>query len=161
MIHIDDYDVGDDVEAFCTSCRMDLNHRIVAKKGGEIIRVLCLTCEKEHKYRPPQAEKEAKAATKAASAKTKASRAAASAARKTKVKATRDEAAWVESIGADTGDHARPYAMSESFQEGILIMHSTFGLGRVKKVYHTGKMDVVFRSGTRLLACQKVKLEQT
>src|SRR6476659_6393563 len=40
--------------AYCTSCKMDLNHVIVAMKGDRIAKVQCLTCKKEHVYRAPK-----------------------------------------------------------------------------------------------------------
>ena len=45
---------GDDVEAWCTRCRMNLNHRVIAVVGNNIQRVVCLTCGSQHKFYPPK-----------------------------------------------------------------------------------------------------------
>ena len=45
---------GDDVEAWCTRCRMNLNHRVIAVVGNSIQRVVCLTCGSQHKFYPPK-----------------------------------------------------------------------------------------------------------
>src|SRR5205809_624228 len=46
--------VGKEALSYCTSCKMDLNHTIVALKGDRIAKVHCLTCKKEHVYRAPK-----------------------------------------------------------------------------------------------------------
>ena len=46
--------VGGEIDAWCTSCRMNLNHRIVAIVRSTPKRVECLTCNKQHNYRAPR-----------------------------------------------------------------------------------------------------------
>src|SRR6185312_7572382 len=50
--------VANEALAYCTSCKMDLNHVIVAMKGDRIAKVQCLTCKKEHVYRAPKGASE-------------------------------------------------------------------------------------------------------
>jgi hypothetical protein len=45
---------GSEIDAWCTWCRMDLGHRVVAMVGGAPKRVVCLTCDREHDYRAPR-----------------------------------------------------------------------------------------------------------
>ena len=47
---------GEDVEAWCTPCRRNLNHRVVALLGTNIQKVQCLTCGSEHKFYPQKEE---------------------------------------------------------------------------------------------------------
>src|SRR3954463_16620660 len=55
---------GDEVDSYCTKCRMDLMHRIIAMHNGKIIRVECRTCNGHHNYRKPKsAAAEPRAAT--------------------------------------------------------------------------------------------------
>src|SRR2546423_7914991 len=66
---------GKETLSYCTSCKMDLNHVIVAMKGDRIAKVQCLTCKKEHVYRAAKgvtepAKKRKKAADAAAAAAT-------------------------------------------------------------------------------------------
>jgi DNA-directed RNA polymerase subunit M/transcription elongation factor TFIIS len=152
-------EVGQDIEAYCTSCRMDLNHVIVAKKDGEVKRVRCLTCEKEHNYRPPKGES-AKTKTKAKKKSTTAKKTnkKKKTTRRTKTKEERLEQAWIDAVGQDRDVPARAYEPTEAFTVGELIQHATFGLGSVQEVYLTGKMEVIFRTGVRLLACRRMQM---
>src|SRR5437868_11549887 len=45
---------GTEVDSYCTKCRMDLLHRIIAVHNGRIIRVECRTCGGHHNYRRPK-----------------------------------------------------------------------------------------------------------
>src|SRR5258708_17991440 len=45
---------GAEVDSYCTKCRMDLLHRIIAMNNGKIIRVECRTCGGHHNYRAPK-----------------------------------------------------------------------------------------------------------
>ena len=47
---------GAEIDAWCTKCRMDLMHRIVAMVQSAPKRVICLTCNSEHNYRAPRTE---------------------------------------------------------------------------------------------------------
>src|SRR6266852_6391254 len=43
--------VGGDIDAFCTRCKMELGHTVLAMMGQKPVRVRCNTCGGEHKYR--------------------------------------------------------------------------------------------------------------
>src|SRR5262245_59704042 len=45
---------GTEVDSWCTKCRMDLLHRIIAVHNGRIMRVECRTCGGHHNYRRPK-----------------------------------------------------------------------------------------------------------
>src|SRR5207302_3841179 len=49
MAHV--HRVGGDVDAFCTRCKMELGHTILAMVGARPVRVRCNTCGGEHNYR--------------------------------------------------------------------------------------------------------------
>ena len=49
---------GGEIDAWCTKCRMDLGHRIVALVHGVPKRVVCLTCGSQHNYRAPRVAKQ-------------------------------------------------------------------------------------------------------
>ena len=40
--------IAKDTLAYCTSCKKELTHTVVAMKGDKIVKVLCNTCKKEH-----------------------------------------------------------------------------------------------------------------
>jgi len=90
-------DVGSDVEAYCTKCKLILNHSVVAMQGQKPRRVRCLTCDGEHIYRPE------KPASKAASKK----------AGKTTTKRTRQS--WEEVMREAESKPHKVYTMSGSF----------------------------------------------
>src|SRR3954466_12892766 len=46
---------GVEVDAWCTKCKMDLLHRIIAMQGDKVLRVECRTCNGHHSYRAPKA----------------------------------------------------------------------------------------------------------
>lgn len=136
---------GHEIDAWCTRCRMDLGHRIVAMVGRLPKRVVCMTCHSEHNYRPPKSEVEAKAAktkTKAAPAKK-----AAGGARKTTGKVA-GRAEWETRIRS--GAPFRSYRTTETFESGELISHTKFGEGFVSGV-SPGKVTVVFSDGEKTL----------
>ena len=39
------------VATYCTKCKLDLGHTIMAMVGEKIVRVKCRTCGSEHNYR--------------------------------------------------------------------------------------------------------------
>src|SRR3954452_13045413 len=45
---------GTEVDSYCTKCRMDLLHRIIAVHNGRIMQVECRTCRGHHNYRRPK-----------------------------------------------------------------------------------------------------------
>ena len=49
--------VGGDVDAFCTRCKMELGHTVLAMVGTRPVRVRCNTCQGEHAYRGPPEKK--------------------------------------------------------------------------------------------------------
>lgn len=43
--------LGDYIDDYCTRCKRSTDHSIVAIVGEEVQKVLCRTCNTEHKYR--------------------------------------------------------------------------------------------------------------
>ncbi|MFW5733927.1 MAG: hypothetical protein ACOCWR_02600 [Oceanidesulfovibrio sp.] len=100
------------------------------------LRVQCLTCGSNRKYKAPKP---------------------ATAARKTTSRATKKKAP-AKKLDVSTlavGD-AKPYAIDGVFEVGDIIDHAKFGLGRVEEVWgDDGKMRVLFEDGERKLLCGK------
>ena len=132
------YQVAKDIMAYCTSCKRDLVHVIVAVDGDKIARVLCRSGKKEHAYHPIKGVKEAakkKRNSKATPAK----------------KAEKTLRAWQTALEKCNGQSGKAYSLTGSFDEGDKIDHSTFGLGIVNKLIKPNKMEVLFEEGTKLL----------
>ena len=60
---------GSEIDSWCTKCKLDLNHRIIAMNGTKIVRVECLTCRGHHAYRRPKSAAPEPKKRRAASAK--------------------------------------------------------------------------------------------
>jgi hypothetical protein len=50
-----DLRLGDEIDDYCSKCRMITNHAIVSLVGGEPAKMRCRTCYHEHDYKHAQA----------------------------------------------------------------------------------------------------------
>ena len=131
------YDVGAEIEAWCTKCKMDRLHAIeTLKSDGTINRVICRTCEGTHLFRRPKSEEAARARTGGTG--------------KRRIKGA------VTVSEADAA-RAKPYAQDGKFEVGDIIRHAKFGPGSVLEVRPGGKMEVGFESGGKLLVCRDTR----
>ena len=129
--------VSEDIVAYCTSCKLDLAHVIVALDGKKVKKVLCKTCNKEHVYKAP---KKGKAPPKK---------------RKTTAKAKKITISpleeWETAMGQAKDAPIIVYAQDGSFKEGEKLDHSSFGKGLITKLIHPNKMEVIFEMGTKFM----------
>lgn len=152
---------GDDVEAWCTRCRMNLNHRVIAVVGGSIQRVHCLTCGGDHKYYPPkrgghEQEPERKRTTAPSKSAALPSKERKSADRSL----ARAYGEWVTFMkDMPPGAVARPYRISESYKTSEYIEHPEFGTGRVVDVLGAQRIEVIFKDGRKVMVCNRVKAQ--
>ena len=145
---------GGEVDAYCTKCKMDLNHRIVAMAGDTIKRVECLTCRGQHNYRRPKsAEPPAKKRpTKTGTAKKRPTKAAVARAQKAKLEAEAAlRAEWEQATEGRNPSELTPYKLSIQLSPGLLLSHKKFGPGVVYEVTDEGKAQVLFEEGLKLL----------
>jgi len=132
--------VGNEIDSWCTKCKLMLAHTIQAMSDGTIEKVVCKTCNGKHKYRPnPPKSRTKKASTSA-----------------TKKKATRrrkkDPAViWEEALEGKDMSQPKTYAMDAVFTEDDILEHPTFGVGLITEVRAEGKMEVLFKDGPKLL----------
>lgn len=159
--------VGRDIDAHCSRCRLDLAHTIIAMVGDKVVQAKCNTCGAVHRFKAPKsgppagslvvkkrrpdgttvvgaAPSPTAAAPKAPAPK----RAAPSATPKDRFEE------WQRLVGsADDVDarHARAYAMADSFEEGELVRHPKFGLGRVLRTEGEDRAVILFREGEKRL----------
>jgi hypothetical protein len=133
---------GEDIEDTCSKCG-DVWHVVMAKVGDRIARVVCKRCGSQHAYRSGTstvAETGAVAGKKGTTMR-----------RKTK-------APVVEALTAPNFDPSKPpraYSPRDSYMTAERILHPTFGTGVVAAIPGPGKVDVVFPTGVRTLACAK------
>ena len=138
---------GDDVEAWCTRCRMNLDHRVIAVVGNEIKRVQCLTCGGDHVYRPPKNEdgpEEGDRETRQSPRKPSG---------KANPRAAGEWARFMQEMPPDSA--ARSYRISDAYEPGEFIAHPVLGTGRVLEIVGREKIQVVFKEGRKILICNK------
>ena len=133
--------VGKDVLSYCSKCKLNLGHTIVAMKDAKTIaKVKCNTCLTIHSYKDPStSSKQNKTRT-----------------RKTtmvpsKVISVSD--LWMEKMSS-TKKKSTPYAMDTKFLVGDIIDHTKFGPGIVEKVVDD-KIEVIFRHEIKTLVHNK------
>lgn len=146
---------GKEVDAWCTKCKLDLAHLIIAMVGDTPKRVECRTCGSHHNFHRP---KSAPAAVKSKAAKP-------AAATPTKAKSTAGERAvaaaraeqdrertWEKLTSGHAPTDFRPYRPTSAYEVGHLLRHPKFGDGYIIKVFDRNKMEAMFRDGPRTLA---------
>jgi hypothetical protein len=137
------YKAGQEIDSYCTKCKLDLTHKIVAVVSNKPAKVECRTCYGVHNYRAPRS---AAAAAAAAPSAPRASRSASSGARSAGSRAEPEPP-------MAPPEHARIalYGISEKFAVGSWISHKTFGIGVVLRELATNKIEVRFDAGTKVL----------
>ena len=138
--------VGGEVDAYCISCRMELAHTVLAMVGARVARVRCNTCQKYHAFR-----KSAPGTSSPRPENPTPSR--------PKTPAGSPISLLQQLAGADASK-ARNYSPKESFAEGELLNHPTFGLGFVQTV-RGEKIDVAFKAFAKTLIHQKMPSAKT
>ena len=135
------YSAGMSVDTYCTRCKLDLAHTIVAVVAGVPARVLCNTCRTERKYRRKAGAKKAAAPKKAASAGKRVDL------------QSNEEVEWTNALQAaeSAGQKAQFYNMSEAVEVGMIIDHRSFGLGVVQEILASTKARIRFKTGERTL----------
>lgn len=130
---------GQEVDAYCTKCKMDLTHRIVAVVGGKPVKVECRTCYTVHVYRAP------KSAVRTVTERSTTS--APKAPREPRRAVPEDHVAVVPPSTA----RVHSYRMTEKFMVDQWIVHKVFGNGIVVRDVPPDKIEVRFDSGVRTL----------
>jgi hypothetical protein len=126
--------VGGDIDAWCTRCKMNLGHTILAMMGERPVRVRCNTCQGEHNYRgEPEAPR--KGGWEPAASRERARPAVTS---------------WEALLAGKDLSRARKYSAKEKFAQDEVLQHPTFGLGLVQEV-RGDKIQVAFKAEVKTL----------
>lgn len=125
---------GKNIESYCTKCKLNLDHTIMAMAGETIAKVRCKTCGSAHKFKSP-AE-----LTKVRKPRAK---------RGASAEATA-EIIWEAGLAAAKGKE-RDYSTALKYRVGDVVNHSMFGKGIVLKLY-ANKCDMLFKDRERLMA---------
>jgi hypothetical protein len=133
---------GQEIDAFCTRCKVDNVHVIVAVWEGAVKKVLCKSCNHEHLFRRPRAGRAE------APPRPRASRAPG---RRSHAPEPSPAERWKEALSGRDPNAAKAYSMKGSFAAGDMIRHASFGQGLVAKLVPPDKMEVMFEEGTKVL----------
>lgn len=150
---------GGEIDAYCTKCKLDLTHRIIAMVGDVVKKVECKTCGSHHLYRKPKSLKEAEAAAAArAGSATRKPRAdgaprTASERHAAAERAERERVnTWEKAIAGQPTGAFKPYSVKVMFGQGELVRHPKFGDGVVARVIDRAKVEILFQDGPRTMA---------
>lgn len=152
---------GGEIDSYCTKCKLDLTHRIIAMVGDEVKKVECKTCGSHHLYRRPKSEKLIATATKGKVVASK-RESGASEERERKPMSAKAQAAaqrerdqtsqWEHAIAGQPMSAFKPYRISVTFGTGELVRHPKFGDGVVSRVIDRGKVEILFQDGPKTMA---------
>jgi len=129
---LEKFKAGENIASYCTKCKLNLDHAIVAVDGATIAKVKCKTCGSTHKFRDPADVKKPRTVKK----------------REDAVKAA--ETLWETCVATAKG-RERTYDRGGKYRVGDVVLHDTFGKGIVRKLYFN-KCDVLFKDKERLMA---------
>jgi hypothetical protein len=135
---------GKDVLSYCTKCKLNLSHTIVAMKDEKsIAKVKCNTCQTLHAYKDPSTS----SAGKTRSRKTSGLMA------KSSSHVVNISDLWMEKLNKTTSK-SQPYGIDQKYKEGDVIDHIKFGPGIVQSV-KAQTIEVVFRHDIKTLVHNK------
>jgi transcription elongation factor Elf1 len=130
------------IEAFCPRCKTETTHKVSVMLGPKIRRVRCTVCGTEHNYHRSQLLKLRSVRDEIVQAKRR--------------KVEESESKGLEKmyeeqmIGRDP-KLAKPFSIKDKYYLEDLVNHPIFGAGLVTRIKEDGKIEVLFKSGLRLL----------
>jgi len=139
--------VGEEIDANCSRCKEETIHRVVAMVDGRVHLVICTRCGSQHKYRSSllqQRQRVALPTERQARVLLKLE-----AARRPLPKEPLAE--WQRWRQASSQVKPLSYQKSAGYSEGESLRHPVFGLGFVRKVLSSTKMEVVFEKEVKVL----------
>ena len=121
--------VGSEVESICGKCGESW-HVVIALEGRRIAKVECLDCGKRHRHRDPAASRKSDSKRRVT---------------------TRAKPRGSVVVKADPSRASRPFLMTQTYQVGDRVDHSSFGEGVVQESAGPKKVKVLFASGIKTL----------
>jgi len=152
------FSTGGNCDAWCTKCKLELAHTIVAMVDGVPVRVICNTCNSEHKYRGPKAT-----STRSTAGTSSRSSSSSRSPRMTKAEKEAIESAqslrrrWDEQLAKTAGTEQVPYNVKADYTAGDVIEHPKFGLGFVVEETAFNRIKVLFQDAERVLVARHGK----
>ena len=135
------YSAGHDIDTYCSRCKLELAHVIIALSAGQPVRVLCKTCNSEHAFRKPK--RKTTGVTKRAA--TKKSTASAP-------QGPLSTEAYHQMLSGRDLSRSRRYTIKETFEVDDIVDHKKFGIGLVTKCSGTKRSKLHFERARRFLS---------
>jgi hypothetical protein len=132
--------IGQEIESYCGKCKSDRLHVITSIEEEKMDKLMCNTCNAYHRYRKPKGEI---AETVGAKATKKTEE------KPVKRRTRRDK--WTRLLDDTQSESAIDYVMETNYEVATAINHSTFGLGVVKNIIDSRKIEVLFHDGAKIL----------
>ncbi|MFA6033924.1 MAG: hypothetical protein WC889_13570 [Myxococcota bacterium] len=137
-------ELGAEIEAFCPHCKAETTHVVASLMGEKIRRIKCRSCSSEHNYHRSLLLRQRLARSEevpVARARRREEASSISAARM-----------FDEQMIGRNPSQAKVYMIKEKYYVEDLLKHSLFGMGLVLKIKEDEKIEVLFRSGAKVLA---------
>lgn len=137
------FEVGAEIDAYCTRCRSNTPHTIIDKFEDEIRTVLCTICNTSHPYYPPQEDDERELRQPSRKGK----------------RLISQKISWKSIIQQAEQGVVKSYSPKEKYKVGQLIDHPKFGLGYVKETISDTKIDAIFQDGSKILVYNRADIK--
>ena len=131
----DNFEVGAEIDAYCSRCKTDTPHTVLTKYEDEIRSVQCTTCNATHAFRPPRGEEEDDIPEPIS----------------VRRRQSLQKLPWRDAMAGLDVDASRPYSPKENYTEGQVLEHPSFGLGYVSELMSDTKLEAIFQDGRRIL----------
>ena len=123
-----EFKVGDNIDGWCTRCKLVLRHTIESMVGGTVKRTHCNTCGVQHAHRPHAPR-----------------------ARLNPAQQLTEDGKYATLLRGRTAAASKPYSQASRFAVGEVVSHATFGLGIVMAERESVKIDILFADGPKVL----------
>lgn len=142
--------IGENIDAYCSKCKLMLAHVIMFKIDGAVSKVKCNTCGAEHKYRPEKPAAKKTSVRKTSVLKEAAGRKTAAAKSKSNNDAPMQ---WdIKNRNMDRSVPVKDYSIHGQYSTKDVVNHSVFGLGFVERIVSDKSMNVLFCDSVKLMA---------
>lgn len=120
--------INDVVDSWCGKCGGFMPHKVNTLQPPKAPKSVCLTCKAIHqvRFQKPGTKKSAPSVIS-------------------------NIPPWSELTEGADPDQATKYTITGDFEEGDLVMHKTFGLGRVVSISSQQRAKISFESGVKLM----------
>ncbi len=140
-------DLGDTIDIYCSSCRLNLHGSVTAFDGDTIVQVTCRTCGNVQKFKPsiPEDVLRQRKIKRAFAMRDRKNRMASVDESPAASSGTDITSRWRSMTDGVNSMRAAFFSERKTYKEGDTMIHSKHGLGVVTQVLHENAILVLFR----------------